>query len=182
MKMFTNYRPIAIGFAMAVLLFSCDDWNNVPDFDVENVEGYKPIYRPATEAPGSFLAAREVVDPGKIYVINEYLLVVDRGLGVHVFDNTDSENPQAIGFLDIPGNNDVAVRNNILYADQGKNLIAIDINDLSQPKLATVIEDVFSMADQYPPVSGFYYECPDPSKGVLIGWELAILEKPKCYH
>jgi len=168
--------------SLFTFMTSCGFWENVPNFDIEEVEGYRPIYATESESEIKTLSAREIENPGKIYVINEYLLVVDRLKGIHVFNNEDPENPQNIGFIQIAGNNDVSVRNNILYADQASDLLAIDISNPENVKVASRVKDVFPFGSQYPQQEGTYFECPDPSKGLVIGWEYTTLQSPKCYR
>lgn len=163
-------------------LFSCGEWNNVPDFNVEEVEGYRPIYASDQEMLVTNTAARDIVNAGKIYVIQDYLLVVEPLVGIHLFDNKDPKNPENIGFLQIAGSNDLAIRDNVLYADRGSDLLAIDISNLNAVKVVSTIKNVFPFAQQYPQINGTYYECPDPAKGIVIAWEKATLNQPKCYH
>ncbi|SMG40628.1 hypothetical protein SAMN05661096_02782 [Marivirga sericea] len=163
-------------------LLACEPWERVPDFDVEQVEGYRPIYATESEKQIKTLPAQEIDDPGKIYVINDYLLLVDRLKGIHVFDNKNPENPQNIGFIQITGSNDVAVRDNILYADQATDLLAIDISNPENVKIASRVKGVFPFGIQYPQQQGVYFECPDPEKGLVIAWELTTLQSPKCYR
>ncbi|GAA5023065.1 hypothetical protein GCM10011506_05650 [Marivirga lumbricoides] len=176
-----KFKP-ALLLLLLLPLISCEFWEPVPDFDVEEIEGMRPIYATESEVEVKNLNAQQIESPGKIYVINEYLLVVDQLRGVHVFNNTDPENPRNIGFIQIAGSNDVAIRNNILYADQGKDLLAIDISNPENVKLMSRVKGVFPFAAQYPMVEGTYFECPDPSKGIVVGWEAAILKKPECYR
>ncbi|GAB2599433.1 LVIVD repeat-containing protein [Spirosoma areae] len=74
-------------------------------------------------------APQELIEPGKLYVKDTYLFIVEIKKGIHVFDNSNPANPKAISFLRIPGNVDVAVRNNILYADSYIDLVALDISN-----------------------------------------------------
>jgi hypothetical protein len=163
-------------------LFSCNRWENVPNFDVDEVEGYRPIYATESEREVKTFSAREIENPGKIYVINEYLLLVDRLKGIHVFNNENPKDPKNIGFIQITGSNDVAVRNNILYADQASDLLAIDISNPESVQIASRIKNVFPFGIQYPQEQGTYFECPDPEKGLVIGWEFTTLKSPKCYR
>lgn len=178
----TNLLKLLTFCLLFISLSSCEGWENVPDFDVEEVEGYRPIYASESEREIKTLSPREIQDPGKIYVINDYLLLVDRLKGIHVFDNEDPENPQNIGFIQVTGSNDVAVRNNILYADQASDLLAIDISNPENVKVASRVKDVFPFGSQYPQQEGVYFECPDPQKGLVIGWEYTTLQSPKCYR
>ncbi len=74
-------------------------------------------------------APQPLVEPGKLYVKDQYLFIVEVKKGIHVFDNSNPSSPKAISFLPIPGNVDIAVRDNILYADSYIDLIALDISN-----------------------------------------------------
>lgn len=74
-------------------------------------------------------APRPLNEPGKLYIKDQYLFIVEVKKGIHVFDNSNPALPKAISFLSIPGNVDVAVRDNILYADSYIDLVALDISN-----------------------------------------------------
>ncbi len=108
--------------------------------------------------------------PGKIYIKGNYLFVNEVRKGIHVVDNSNPASPVVLRFIDIPGNIDLAVKDNILYADSYVDLITLDISDLSDIKEIGRIEDVFSYS--LPP-----YETQqrlgevDQSQGVVVGWK-----------
>ena len=81
--------------------------------------------------------------PGKIYFYENYIFINEIREGVHIIDNNDPENPQEISFIPIPGNIDIAIRGNILYADNYTDLLAIDISNIQQVRLAKRSENVF---------------------------------------
>lgn len=186
MKLFLLCRIrylLALGTLTAgMLLTSCNDWNNVPNFDVEQVEGYRPIYASETEIEVVVTAPRSLVQAGKIYVLDDYLLVVEPLKGIHIINNEDPKSPKNIGFLQLAGTNDVAIRDNILYADRWTDLIAIDISNLNAIKVVSTIKGVFPFAQRYPEIQGTYFECPNPAKGIVVAWEKVTLNQPKCYH
>ena len=108
---------------------------------------YKPVY-----ASMSTLRTQvEVLPPqpregqGKIYVYGDYLLLGDPGLGIHVYNNADKANPMALGFINIPGNYDMAVRGGLLYADSYVDLLVFNINDPGNISLVNRLEDVFPL-------------------------------------
>ena len=70
----------------------------------------------------------EISKPGKIYLYGDFILVNEVRKGIHVVNNTDPANPEVISFIRIPGNIDMAIKNNILYADSYVDLVAIDIS------------------------------------------------------
>ncbi|MCH5598452.1 LVIVD repeat-containing protein [Niabella ginsengisoli] len=82
-------------------------------------------------------------NPSKIYVKGNYLLISETWKGVHIIDNTDPSNPKNIGFIKIPGNVDMATKNNSLYADMNRELWTIDISDPTAPSIKNIIENVF---------------------------------------
>jgi hypothetical protein len=89
--------------------------------------------------------ARPLKNPGKIYFYGKYILVNERNEGIHVIDNTNPRNPQNLVFIEIPGNGDMAVRNNILYANSYIDLVALDISNPSSPIIVKRIEGIFPM-------------------------------------
>ncbi|MBK7410196.1 MAG: hypothetical protein IPJ40_20355 [Saprospirales bacterium] len=88
-------------------------------------------------------AARDLENPGKLYFYNNYVFINEVHEGIHVIDNTDPENPQQVAFIGIPGNVDMAVQGNILYADNYIDLLAIDITNPASPVLSGRSEQVF---------------------------------------
>ncbi|WP_353483769.1 hypothetical protein [Haliscomenobacter sp.] len=88
-------------------------------------------------------APRALKEPGKIYVYEGYLIINEHEEGLHIIDNRNPKSPVPISFLPIPGNIDLAVRNNILYADSWIDLVMINIEDPANPKFAGRIQDAF---------------------------------------
>ncbi len=104
-----------------------------------------PVYATLEEirSPVQMDEAKELEDPGKIYFYNNYIFINEKRAGVHVFDNSTPSSPQNIGFLNIPGNVDIAIRNDIMLADNYIDLLSININDPRNPFLVKRTEDVF---------------------------------------
>jgi hypothetical protein len=158
-------------FACALLatsLASC--LRDTCEADVEYIR-YDPIYvQPTTfrteigpEAP------RELENPGKIYAYGDYLFINEPQQGIHLFDNSDPENPTAISFIEIEGNVDMAVQNGLLYADNFVDLVVFDIRNPESIEMVGRTEGVF-------PDYGF-----DQERGFLIGYEETdIVEKQPC--
>lgn len=100
-------------------------------------------------------AARELKNPGKIYYYQDYLFINELRAGIHILDNRNPEQPQPLAFLPIPGNVDMAVRNNVLYADNYVDLVAIDISSPTNPVFLSRTENVFPNAFDFR--NGFGY-------------------------
>ncbi len=105
-----------------------------------------PIFKTAEEIHNGKIvneAPRKLKNPGKIYFYNDFIFINERKEGVHVIDNSVPENPQNIAFVKIPGNDDIAIRGNILYASSYTDLLAIDISDFQNATLVNRVENVF---------------------------------------
>ena len=87
--------------------------------------------------------ARTLQKPGKIYTKDGYLFINELKEGIHIIDNRNPASPQQLSFLRVPGNGDMAVRNNILYADSYMDLVAFDISDPAKPREVNRVASVF---------------------------------------
>ena len=47
-------------------------------------------------------ASRAIENPGKIYIGEEYLLIGEEGIGIHVYDNSAPANPVNVAFMNVP--------------------------------------------------------------------------------
>jgi len=105
---------------------------------------------------------------------------------VYIIDNANPANPVLKTFIRVPMNRDIAIKNNYLYVDSYTDLVVIDINDINNIKEVNRIKNAFPRAgteNLLPPTdlnTKVYYECPDDSKGVVVGWQRTKLKKPKC--
>lgn len=88
-------------------------------------------------------APRTLVKPGKIYTKDQYLYINEIKEGIHVIDNSNPSAPKTVSFIRIPGNGDIAIRNNILYADSYMDLVAFDISDPRNIRVVNRVESVF---------------------------------------
>jgi len=106
---------------------------------------YVPVYVSKDEVKANVKskAPRKVENPGKIYIRDQYIFLNEVDRGMHIIDNSNPSHPRNISFISIPGNMDMAVKGNILYADLYSDLLAIDISNPQQVKLKNYIDDVF---------------------------------------
>lgn len=142
---------------------------------------YLPIYMSYEDIRAAVAsgAPQALEHPGKIYVKGDWLFINELNKGVHVVDNSNPAQPNVVSFITIPGNVDLAVRGNFLYADSYMDLVTIDITDpLSVqevdrklavlPMNATVHPDSGVIVDYYEELvtetfdcnlgGGFYYD------------------------
>ena len=88
--------------------------------------------------------ARGLVNPGKLYTKDGYLFINEIKQGIHVIDNRDPANPKPLAFINIPGNGDMAVRDNFLYADSYMDLVTLDISNLTNIREVARTQNVFT--------------------------------------
>ena len=146
------------------------------------VEGMKPIYVSENEAKVvAALPPQPIRRLGKIYYKDGRIYVNESNLGVHVIDNSDPANPVNIKFLQIPGCRDIAIKGSVLYADNAGDLVAVDISNLDNPVVTKRLDGIQKgINPTFPELYEGYFECTDPAKGVVVGWEKATLTDPKC--
>ena len=151
--------------------------------DGEEVRGYKPIYISKQDAYSTSVEdPQDFVEPGKMYLYNQFIYVTDYGNGVHIIDNSDPSNPKKIKFIKVPGVLDVAVKNGFLYADNFTDIVCYNISDLSNISFTKRVKSVYPYTRFYPENKNGYFECVDTTKGYVIGWEEADLVDPKCFR
>ncbi len=122
------------------------------------------------------LETRDLENTGKIYFYNNYLYINEYLKGIHIIDNSDPSNPENIAFISIPGNVDIAIKDDILYADSYIDIVALDISDLQNISEVDRLEDIIPYT--LPPYDENYrVDEVDRDKGVVIAWEIKEIEK-----
>ncbi len=106
----------------------------------------------------SWDAPRAIKDNGRIIVYQDYLLVNEPRKGIHVFDNIAPEAPAPLGFITIPGNTDMFIRNDILYAKSYMDLVLLDITDINNIQEIARKKDAFEFYDPTPIKTAFARE------------------------
>jgi hypothetical protein len=71
----------------------------------------------------------DISNPGKITVAGKYIFLSEPNVGIHVIDNSNPSSPKNVSFINIPGNEDMAIKGNTLYADAYGDLVSFDITD-----------------------------------------------------
>ncbi len=164
---------LAISVLSLILLFTIVSCN---DNDMELVTVATPEIMTKSEfrKAVTIKSSQSIEDSGKIYAYNNYIFVGDKNKGVHIIDNTDPKSPQPYAFIAIPGNEDISVKNNFLYADSATDLVVFDISVITDIKLIERLEDVFDVYDYQIPFEAdrvewneFNYET-----DIVIGWTL----------
>ena len=155
---------------LIVLAWSC----NEDDAQYETVSVGIPQFISKTE----FRSLVDVQSPqpiqqsGKIYAFESYIFINDQFEGVHVIDNSDPSSPEAIAYLKIPGNEDISIKNNFLYADSAVDLLVFDISDIHNIELVENLENVFETYNFRYPENIYTVDYGDYNyeTDIIIGW------------
>lgn len=157
-------------------LFGCDDtYTEIVRYQVN-----EPVFMPAAEFRSSVKVTtvpHEITQQGKICFYEGYLYVSEPNKGIHIIDNRNPSLPKSIGFIELLGNADLSIRNNILYADSYIDLVWFDISNPALPVLRSRLEGAFKYA--LPPMDNGFgcdaqlcYGAAAEAKGVIVGWTL----------
>jgi hypothetical protein len=127
--------------AISVLLEGCTD-----KCEIKSEYVYlEPVYTTVAVLRESIeLTAPEPIKAvGKIYLKDNFLFVNEPGKGIHIIDNHNPAQPAPKNFLKIPGNFDMAIKGNTLYADSYVDLVAFDISNLNAIEESGRLEGIF---------------------------------------
>jgi len=106
---------------------------------------YKPVYRTIAEVRANMKSnpAKPLERPGKLFIRGNYIFLNEVDRGIHVIDNSNPAAPKQVSFIDIPGNIDIAVKDNTLYADNYDDMVTMDITDPLHVIAKKFTENVF---------------------------------------
>jgi hypothetical protein len=172
-----RYLFLSLFFLTAL---SCDK-NDDADYEFIQVASPQLMSKAVFRSAVKIDAPKTIVEPGKIYVYKNYIFVGDVNSGVHILDNTNPESPKAIKFIEIPGNEDISVKDNFLYADSATDLVVFDISDINNVAIVERLEDVFTVYNYDIPLEAqdvdygkFNFE-----EDIIVGWTLTTERRKK---
>ena len=150
-----------------LLLTACEE-------EPETYTAYTPVLMKRADLENSIevTAVKKIKKAGKIYRKGTLLFINEKFEGVHVYNNADPSNPVALGFMKIPGNVDITINNDIIYADNAVDLVSLrysnnEIVELSRERNVfpeIVAPDMGSIPDEFLPENR-------PANTVIVNWE-----------
>ncbi len=104
-----------------------------------------PVYKEKSEVYANIKsnAPRPLESPGKIFMYGNYIFLNEVDKGVHIIDNANPASPVMKAFINIPGNLDIAVKGNTMYADLYADMVVVDISNPLQASFVRHINKVF---------------------------------------
>ena len=135
---------------------------------------FEPIMMSRADLEASFSVepARPIEQPGKLWVYNNYIMVIELYHGIHVIDNSNPNNPQRIRFIRIEGCTEVAVRDGILYANNAVDLIGVKATgDFTSLEVVSRNRSVLPMISSPEHWNDWYYTSKLPDDMIIVRWE-----------
>lgn len=179
---------LSIMVAATGIFYGCDD----SGYRTETLEYMinEPVFMSAQEFRSQEIktkSAQQIKQQGKICFYDGYLYISEPGSGIHIIDNRNPHQPQAVGFVELDGNTDIAIRNNQLYADSYVDLLWFNLANPESPEYVNRLENVFEEA--LPVIDnehGYdYAKCfidTDRKDFIVVGWELKERKEMYTYY
>ncbi|HTQ64964.1 MAG TPA: hypothetical protein VMI12_09205 [Puia sp.] len=125
-----------------------------------------PVLKTMTEIRSTIKSgpAASFENIGKMYIQGNYIFLNEKDKGIHIIDNSVPSKPRNIAFINIPGNEDMAIKGSVLYADVYCDLVAFDI---SNPQ--NVIAKKF-LTNIFPDRSGYNSSTNPDSILIITDW------------
>lgn len=158
--------------SFSLAFMSCEN----EDYEIYNV--VTPVTMTLSELRSSvkILPPQKIINSGKIYVYEEFVFINDENKGIHIIDNTNPAAPKKISFLKILGNIDIAVKDEMLFADSFTDLVVFDISDIRKIAYKNRLDNVFPQSYISPTIDNnlpvqYNYEFMSSDK-IIVDWNI----------
>lgn len=143
-------------------------------FTINTSNAYEPVLmdREDMEAAVQVREIRDIERPGKIWVYDNFIFVIEQYKGIHILDNTDSQNPENLGFIQIDGCTDVAVRNGVIFANNAVDLIGVKpSSDFKSINVVSRSRNILPELASPEGWNSYDFEKFRPENSVIVRWE-----------
>lgn len=147
-KFFLSFACLSACLLCFTLLSGC-----LKDQVLQTYKIYRPVFKTLTEVRADMKSDKPqpMVNTGKLNLYGHYIFLSEINKGIHVIDNNDPARPKNIGFINVPGNGDLAVKGNYLYADSYSDMVVFDISNPQHVVAKKFINRIF------PDRGGYYW-------------------------
>jgi Uncharacterized conserved protein len=167
-------KQIFLLLTIAALLVSCSDYyTETVTYSInEPITMSVADFRSSVKVTGQ---KHKIENYGKMCFYDGYLYIAENGKGIHIIDNNKPENPEIVGFIELLGNYDMVIHDNILYADMCADLVWFDITNPKTPVTLGCLPNAFpaylpQMENDY----GYDYAMVNSARqngdNIIVGW------------
>lgn len=166
---------ILLTLIVSLILFSCDK-NDDENLDLVAVATPEFVSKTEFRKMVDVVAPKPIKQAGKIYAYGDYIFVNDVNKGIHIIDNTIPKFPRPLKYITIPGNEDISIKNNYLYADSATDLVVFNISDINNITMEGRLENVFEIYNYNIPEEAVAMDYGDFNweTDIIIDWKLEL--------
>jgi len=138
-----------------------------------NQSRYEPILMTRAEMEASVVIydAQPIESPGKIWIYNDFILLIEKYRGIHILDNSDPEALEVVAFIQVDGCTDLAMKDGIIYANNAVDIIAIDgKTNFGSIEVVSRNRNVLPMVASVEEWNDYYYINQLPSDMIIVRW------------
>jgi len=141
-------------------------------FGPSNPANYEPILMSRTdmEASVELGAPRTIVSPGKMWLYNNLIFLVEQYKGIHIIDNSNPAASKTIAFIQVDGCTEITMKGDILYANNAVDMIGIKGTDFSSIEVVTRNRNMLPIIASPEPWGDWYFYEKLPENTVIVRW------------
>jgi hypothetical protein len=111
------------------------------------------VIKPEVISAARVQSPRAMVDARGFALYGTTMFMNERDKGIHVIDCGNPSSPKNVGFIPIPGNTGVSIKNGVMYADCYCDLFVFKLSGNNQVEFQSAVREVFSsrMSHAYDP-------------------------------
>lgn len=116
----------------------------------KSFQTYTPVYLSLDELRASVTttAPSELKYPGRIVYYKDYIFINEIHKGIHVIDNRNPSNPVNVSFINIPGNENLVIKDDVLIADLCMDMVSLNIGNLDNIREVGRTKDIYVNPNQ----------------------------------
>jgi len=134
---------------------------------------YEPILmlRSDMEAAVKLSEPRPIESPGKIWLYNDLILLIEQYKGIHIIDNSNPAASKTIGFIQVDGCTDIAMKGDIVYANNAVDMIGIKANgNYSSIEVVSRNRNSLPIISSPDPWGDWYFYEKLPANTIIVRW------------
>jgi hypothetical protein len=134
---------------------------------------YEPILMTRGEMVSAIALqdARVIEAPGKIWVYNNYIFLIEQYKGIHIIDNTIPAESKTIAFIHVDGCTELAIKDDIIYTNNAVDMIGIKVDaTLKSIEVVSRKEYILPVMSSPSPWGDWYFIDQLPDNLIIVRW------------